>query len=121
MCVYMCIHRHTFQRVVRPCRGQRTSPAQSESPTVPVEGGHFPGVDVGSPKSDLPWRRLRSTNLPLAQSGSDCAGEVLCPRRAVKSVACRSKLVGIRPLQISNAAWCPRIVPLGIPIPFPTL
>ena len=43
--VYMC--RHTFQRVVGPCRGQRTSLAQSE-PDCASDGGCFPGAFVGS-------------------------------------------------------------------------
>ena len=40
--------------------------------------GYFPGTAVRSPTWDFSRQRLGSTHLPLTQSGSDCAGEVLC-------------------------------------------
>ena len=47
--------------------------------TVLVEGGYFPGAAVGGPIRYFPRKHLGSTQLSQAQSGSDCAREVLWP------------------------------------------
>ena len=47
--------------------GGRGLHRHSQSLTVPVEVGNFPGAAVGSPKSDFPWQRRGGTHLPLAQ------------------------------------------------------
>ena len=58
---------HALQGVVKPCRWQRTSPAQSQAGCA---AGYFPGAFMGSPKSGFQQQRLGSTHHSLPQSGS---------------------------------------------------
>ena len=77
MYMYMYIHIYIYTgmplMVESGSAGGRGLPGHSQSLTVLVEVGYFAGVALGILNSDFPQQRPGSTQLPLAQPGSDCA------------------------------------------------
>ena len=70
MYIYICTGIRPFRAWAGPA-GRMRLPGHSQSLTLPVEVGYFPGAAVGNPKSNFPRQRLGSSR--LAQSGLDCA------------------------------------------------
>ena len=66
--IYICVTYIYVYLHIQTC----LSP-HSQSLNAPVRGGYFPSAAVGSLKWDFPRQHSGSTNLPVAQSGSDCA------------------------------------------------
>ena len=117
ICIYITIYICMDLGVVRPCRGQRKSFAQSEPDCV---GGRWvlPRLpwEVSSRTShgsaqELPNFHWPSQALTLPKKYVDFRSLFLRQQIPQKSFVCRGEFEAIPPFHILNGPWCPRIEP----------